>query len=50
MGKSQNSAGIGGWLRAMVHLAPRSGWLVGILAVIIAFAIGAVFILIAGAR
>ncbi len=49
MGKSQNSAGLGGWLRAMVHSAPRSGWLVGILAVIIAFAIGAVFILIAGA-
>lgn len=45
MSKKQSNA----WLRAMVHSAPRSGWLVGLLAVIIAFAIGAVFILIAGA-
>ncbi|MCI7551372.1 MAG: ABC transporter permease [Actinomycetaceae bacterium] len=42
-------AGAGAWLRAMAHHGLRSDWLVGILAVIIAFALGAILIVISGA-
>ncbi len=45
----KKSAGMGVWLRSYIHAAVRSSWLVGILAVIIAFLIGALLIVISGA-
>ncbi|MGV9182350.1 ABC transporter permease [Arcanobacterium canis] len=40
--------GFGVWLKAFLHTAPRSGLLVGLLAVLIAFVIGALLILLSG--
>ncbi|MDP9801468.1 simple sugar transport system permease protein [Arcanobacterium wilhelmae] len=40
--------GLGVWFKAFVHAVPRSGLLVGLLAVVIAFVIGALLILISG--
>ena len=45
----KKTAAMGVWLRSYVHAAVRSSWLVGILAVIIAFLIGALLIVISGA-
>ena len=39
----------GSMFKALMHVSARSGWLVGILAVIIAFALGAILIVISGA-
>ncbi len=42
-------AGVGTWLKGFLYTGLRSGWLVSILAVIIAFAIGALLIAMTGA-
>lgn len=42
-------AGFGTWLKGVVYTGLRSGWLVSILAVVIAFAIGALLIAMTGA-
>ena len=42
-------AGFGSWVKGIVYTGLRSGWLVSILAVIIAFAIGALLIAMTGA-
>lgn len=42
-------AGAGTWIKGAFHTGLRSGWLVSILAVVIAFAIGAILIWISGA-
>lgn len=41
---------IGSWCKGFIHTGLRSGWLVAILAVIFAFLIGAILIMIAGAN
>lgn len=47
--KNTTPISAGQWAKALVHSAPRSGWLVGIIAVLIAFALGAILIVITGA-
>ncbi|WP_216442042.1 ABC transporter permease [Arcanobacterium phocae] len=47
--KKTTSITSGAWIKAFFHVAPRSGWLVGIIAVLIAFALGALLILVTGA-
>ncbi|MFP7696555.1 ABC transporter permease [Trueperella sp. LYQ143] len=42
-------AGIGTWIKALLYTGLRSGWLVSILAVIVAFIVGTVLIIISGA-
>lgn len=46
---ADKKAGFGIWAKAALHSAFRSGWLVSVLAVVMAFAIGAVLIVISGA-
>lgn len=46
---NKTSIGASQWAKAIIHLAPRSGWLVGIIAIILAFLIGAILIVVTGA-
>lgn len=47
--KKSTPISAGTWAKAIVHSAPRSGWLVGIIAILLAFALGAILIVITGA-
>ncbi|USR78980.1 ABC transporter permease [Arcanobacterium pinnipediorum] len=44
-----SSLSAGAWAKAIGHAIPRSGWLVGIIAIVLAFLIGALLIMVTGA-
>lgn len=45
----KTGAGVGVWAKALLHYTPRSGWLIGVVSVLIAFLVGAILIVISGA-